>query len=62
MAGGGSILAAPREFAGLSKGGFLSSTGNCKTFQDSADGYCRGKGVGVVVLKRLEDAIVSVTS
>lgn len=57
LAGGGSILAAPQEFAGLSKGGFLSPTGNCKPFQDSADGYCRGEGVGVVVLKRLEDAI-----
>ena len=57
VAGGGSILAAPRDFAGLSKGGFLSPTGNCKTFQDSADGYCRGEGVGIVVLKRLEDAV-----
>ncbi len=57
VAGGGSILAAPPAFAGLSKGGFLSPTGNCKTFQDSADGYCRGEGIGVVVLKRLEDAI-----
>lgn len=57
VAGGGSILAAPQFFSGLSKGGFLSPTGNCKTFQDSADGYCRGEGIGVVVLKRLEDAI-----
>ena len=57
VAGGGSILAAPREYIGLSKGSFLSSTGNCKTFQDNADGYCRGEGVGIVVLKRLEDAI-----
>ncbi|KAL9067872.1 MAG: hypothetical protein Q9161_006596 [Pseudevernia consocians] len=59
VAGGGSILAAPQDFAGLSKGGFLSPTGNCKTFQDSADGYCRAEGVGIVVLKRLEDAIAA---
>ena len=57
VAGGGSILAAPHDFSGLSKGGFLSPTGSCKTFHDSADGYCRGEGTGVVVLKRLEDAM-----
>lgn len=57
VAGGGSILAAPRDFAGLSKGGFLSPTKNCKAFHDSTDGYCCGEGIGVVVLKRLEDAI-----
>jgi acyl transferase domain-containing protein len=44
-------------FAGLSRGGFLSQSGSCKTLDDSADGYCRGEAVGVVVLKRLEDAI-----
>ena len=57
LAGGGSLLTAPEMFAGLSRGGFLSKTGGCKTFSDDADGYCRGEGVGVVVLKRLEDAI-----
>ncbi|MCJ1403808.1 hypothetical protein MMC11_007031 [Xylographa trunciseda] len=57
LAGGGSLLSAPEMYAGLSRGGFLSSTGACKTFSDLADGYCRGEGVGVVVLKRLEDAI-----
>jgi acyl transferase domain-containing protein len=57
VAGGGSILNAPHSYSGLSKGGFLSPTGGCKTFRDDADGYCRGEGVGVVILKRLEDAI-----
>lgn len=33
-----------------------SSLGNCNTFDDGADGYCRADGVGTVILKRLEDA------
>lgn len=57
LAGGGSILTSVTKYAGLSRAGFLSSTGSCKTFSDKADGYCRGEGVGVVVLKRLQDAI-----
>ncbi|KAL4778214.1 hypothetical protein BJX76DRAFT_366571 [Aspergillus varians] len=59
VVGGGTLLTAPEWFAGLSQGGFLSPSGACKTFSDSADGYCRGEGVGVVVLKRLADAIRS---
>ncbi|THV49550.1 hypothetical protein BGAL_0189g00030 [Botrytis galanthina] len=54
---GGSLLGAPEMFSGLGKGGFLSVTGGCKTFHDDADGYCRGEALGVVVLKRLEDAV-----
>ena len=57
VVGGGTLLTAPEWFAGLSQGGFLSPTGACKTFSDTADGYCRGEGVGVVVLKRLADAL-----
>jgi acyl transferase domain-containing protein len=57
LAGGGSVLTSPTPYAGLSRANFLSPTGGCKTFCNDADGYCRGEGVGVVVLKRLEDAI-----
>ncbi|QSZ36678.1 hypothetical protein DSL72_006559 [Monilinia vaccinii-corymbosi] len=57
VAGGANILTASDLFSGLSRGGFLSPTGGCKTFDDSADGYCRGDAVGTVILKRLEDAM-----
>ena len=58
IAGGTNILTNPDFTAGLDRGHFLSRTGNCKTFDDSADGYCRGEGAGTVVLKRLEDALL----
>jgi iron transport multicopper oxidase len=57
IAGGANIITGPDMYAGLARGGFLSKSGQCKTFDDTADGYCRGEGVGAVVLKRLTDAI-----
>ncbi|KAM3429287.1 hypothetical protein NHJ13734_008227 [Beauveria thailandica] len=57
LAGGTNVMTNPDNFAGLDRGHFLSTTGNCKTFDDGADGYCRADGVGSVVLKRLSDAI-----
>ena len=57
VVGGGTLLTTPEWFSGLGQGGFLSPTGACKTYSDKADGYCRGEGVAVVVLKRLADAI-----
>ncbi|EXV02536.1 polyketide synthase, DHN melanin biosynthesis [Metarhizium robertsii] len=58
VAGGVNVLTNPDIFAGLDRGHFLSTTGNCKTFDDDADGYCRADGVGTVILKRLEDAVM----
>lgn len=57
IAGGANILTNPDNFSGLDRGHFLSHTGNCKTFDNNADGYCRAEGVGTVVLKRYSDAI-----
>ncbi|KAJ5422995.1 hypothetical protein N7445_011103 [Penicillium cf. griseofulvum] len=56
ITGGVNILTNPDIFAGLSRGYFLSQTGQCKTFDNEADGYCRADGVSSIVLKRLEDA------
>lgn len=57
LAGGTNVMTNPDNFAGLDRGHFLSATGNCRTFDDGADGYCRAEGVGTVILKRLPDAI-----
>lgn len=56
IAGGVNVLTNPDNFAGLDRGHFLSRKGNCNTFDDGADGYCRADAVGTVILKRLEDA------
>ncbi|KAL8801213.1 MAG: hypothetical protein Q9182_004607 [Xanthomendoza sp. 2 TL-2023] len=56
VTGGMNVLTNPDIFSGLSRGQFLSQTGNCQTFDNDADGYCRGEGVASVILKRLEDA------
>ncbi|CAI7612196.1 unnamed protein product [Penicillium discolor] len=56
VAGGVNILTNPDNHAGLDRGHFLSRTGNCTTFDDGADGYCRADGIGSIVIKRLEDA------
>ena len=57
IVGGGNICVMPDMFEGLTQGGFLSSSGGCKSFHQNADGYCRGEAVGVLVLKRVEDAM-----
>ncbi|KAI6756980.1 hypothetical protein HG530_011578 [Fusarium avenaceum] len=57
IAGGTNVMTNPDNFAGLDRGHFLCKEGNCKTFDDLADGYCRAEGVGTVILKRLPDAI-----
>ncbi|MCP5108370.1 MAG: aminotransferase class III-fold pyridoxal phosphate-dependent enzyme, partial [bacterium] len=56
LAGGVNALLAPNMFVYLSQLKTLSEDGTCKTFDESADGYGRGEGCGVLVLKRLRDA------
>ncbi|KAI9709675.1 MAG: hypothetical protein M1828_002374 [Chrysothrix sp. TS-e1954] len=57
LAGGVNIMTGMNNFLDLAKAGFLSPTGQCKPFDGSADGYCRGEGGGLVVLKQLNKAL-----
>ena len=49
-------MLAPETFVAMCKGRFLAEDGHCKTFDAAADGYARGEGAGVLVLKPLADA------
>ena len=56
IVGGVNTLVSPELHISYSKAGMLSSDGYCKTFAASANGYVRGEGVGMLVLKKLSDA------
>jgi acyl transferase domain-containing protein/acyl-CoA synthetase (AMP-forming)/AMP-acid ligase II/thioesterase domain-containing protein len=56
IAGGVSIIGSPRSFVGLSQLGTLAPDGRCKPFDARADGYGRGEGCVLFVLKPLEEA------
>ncbi|MGO9917251.1 MAG: SDR family NAD(P)-dependent oxidoreductase, partial [Isosphaeraceae bacterium] len=56
LAGGVNLIILPQSFAVLSRLHFLAPDGRCKAFSASADGFGRGEGAGVVVLKRVSDA------
>lgn len=57
LAGGVNIILDPLTNIMLSQMKAVAPDGRCKAFDASADGYSRGEGCGVVVLKRLSDAI-----
>jgi acyl transferase domain-containing protein len=56
IAGGVNLMLAPTTTKLLSKTQALSPDGRCKTFDARANGYVRGEGCGMLVLKRLSDA------
>jgi acyl transferase domain-containing protein/acyl carrier protein len=57
LAGGVQLILSPEVAIFLSKTKALSPDGKCKTFDDAANGFVRGEGCGVVVFKRLSDAL-----
>ncbi|MGD9833719.1 MAG: SDR family NAD(P)-dependent oxidoreductase, partial [Piscinibacter sp.] len=57
IAGGVSLMVTEAQMISLSKVGFMAPDGRCKTFDASADGFGRGEGCSVLVMKRLADAL-----
>lgn len=56
LAGGVNVIFAPEYSIAMCKGHFLAPDGRCKSFDERANGYARGEGAGVVVLKPLTRA------
>lgn len=56
VVGGANAMVDPESLVVLTKAGMVARDGRCKTFDAGGDGYGRGEGAGVVVLKRLSDA------
>jgi amino acid adenylation domain-containing protein len=57
LAAGVNVICAPETAVSLSRGGMLAPDGRCRPFDASAGGFARGEGCGVLVLKRLGDAV-----
>ncbi|MCI0578304.1 MAG: type I polyketide synthase, partial [Chloroflexi bacterium] len=57
LAGGVNLILTPEVTISFSKARMMAPDGRCKTFAAAADGYVRGEGCGVVVLKRLSAAM-----
>src|SRR3984957_13043745 len=56
LAGGVNVILSPEIGIAFSKSHMMAADGRCKTFDARADGFVRGEGCGIVVLKRLSDA------
>jgi acyl transferase domain-containing protein len=59
LAGGVNALLRPEAFVCFKSWGMMSSNGYCNTFDSHADGFVRGEGCGILVLKRLSDAVAN---
>ena len=56
IVGGVNLMLSPELTQTFSLAGMMAQDGRCKTFDAAADGYVRGEGCGVIILKRLDDA------
>ena len=59
VVGGVNLALSPDGFIATCRAGMLAPDGHCKTFDAAADGYARGEGCGLIVLKRVSDAIAA---
>ena len=57
VAGGVNVMTSPKVTQNLAAASFLSPTGASRAFDANANGYCRGEGAGLVVLRPLDDAL-----
>ncbi len=57
LAGGANLLLSPEPTVAFSKMNMMAADGRCKAFDARADGFVRSEGVGLVVIKRLSDAL-----
>ena len=57
VAGGSNVILSPEIGIAFSKSHMMAADGRCKAFDSRADGFVRGEGCGIVVLKRLSDAV-----
>src|SRR5690606_24771881 len=57
LAGGVNMILMPETTVTLSKAKVMAPDGRCKAFDSRADGFVRGEGCGIVVLKKLADAV-----
>jgi acyl transferase domain-containing protein/acyl carrier protein len=57
LAGGVNLLLSPETSISFSKARMVAPDGRCKTFAAAADGYVRAEGCGMILLKRLRDAL-----
>jgi len=57
LCGGVNLILSPQLTSVFTRAGMMSSSHRCRTFDAAADGYVRGEGAAVVVLKRLADAL-----
>jgi acyl transferase domain-containing protein/NADPH:quinone reductase-like Zn-dependent oxidoreductase len=57
LAGGVALLLTPENTVSFARAGMLAADGRCKTFDARADGFVDGEGCGILVLKRLDEAV-----